>query len=48
MTSADVAHRDVFGQPGLGRFWAAETVSGFGSHVTTLAVQVQNDLDGLV
>jgi hypothetical protein len=27
-------------RPGFLAFWAAATVSGFGSHVTTLAVQV--------
>lgn len=35
-------------QPGFGRFWAASTVSQFGTYVTTLALQVLIvvDLDG--
>lgn len=31
---------EVFRQPGFARFWAAETVSEFGTYVTTLALQV--------
>ncbi|GIT81619.1 MFS transporter [Leifsonia sp. LS1] len=32
--------RDVFGIPGFPAYWAAYTVSGFGTYVTTIAVQV--------
>ena len=32
--------RDVFGHPDFTRFWVAATVSGFGSHITTMALQV--------
>lgn len=32
--------RDVFRLPGYLAFWTAETVSGFGSYITTLALQV--------
>ena len=31
---------DVFRLPGFFKFWAADTVSGFGSYVTSLALQV--------
>jgi len=31
---------DVFRLPGFASFWAAETVSAFGTHITTLALQV--------
>ncbi|MCC7268484.1 MAG: MFS transporter [Caulobacteraceae bacterium] len=31
---------DVFRIPGFPAFWAAETVSGFGTYITTLALQV--------
>ncbi|TDE13498.1 MFS transporter [Jiangella asiatica] len=33
-------HRDVFRYPGYPAFWAAETVSEFGTYVTTMALQV--------
>lgn len=33
-------NRDVFRLPGFLSFWAAETVSAFGTHITTLALQV--------
>jgi len=36
----DAARRDVFRIPGFLAFWTAYTVSGFGSYVTTLALQV--------
>lgn len=32
--------RDIFRQPGFTSFWLAETVSGFGTAITTLALQV--------
>jgi hypothetical protein len=31
---------DVFGHPGFLGYWTAETVSGFGTYVTTVALQV--------
>lgn len=34
------ARRDVFRLPGFAAFWAAETVSGFGTYITTIALQV--------
>ena len=34
------APRDVFRLPGFAAFWTAETVSGFGTYITTLALQV--------
>lgn len=40
MSQADANARDVFRLRGYLPFWAAETVSGFGSYVTTLALQV--------
>jgi len=39
MTVADHG-RDVFRHPGFARFWTAETVSDFGSYITTIALQV--------
>ena len=33
-------HTDVFKIPGFLNFWLAETVSGFGGYITTLALQV--------
>ena len=36
----DTGRRDVFRIPGFFAFWSAYTVSGFGSYVTTLALQV--------
>lgn len=38
--------RDVFRIPGYLAFWSAYTVSGFGTYITTLALQVLG-LDGL-
>lgn len=32
--------KDAFGHPGFTRFWSAETVSEFGTYITTLALQV--------
>lgn len=32
--------KDAFGHPGFTRFWAAETISEFGTYITTLALQV--------
>lgn len=32
--------KDAFGHPGFTRFWGAETVSEFGTYITTLALQV--------
>jgi hypothetical protein len=37
MTSAAERLRDY---PGFVRFWAASTVSGFGTYITSLAIQV--------
>lgn len=40
MTRADDQPRDVFRHAGFTRFWTAQTVSEFGSYITTLALQV--------
>ncbi|NYD41656.1 MFS transporter [Nocardioides panaciterrulae] len=40
MTGGDEPPGDVFGHHDFTRFWVAETVSGFGSYVTTMALQV--------
>jgi len=34
------AKQDVFALPGFVSFWTAETISAFGTHITTLALQV--------
>lgn len=40
LPEASPATRDVFRIPGFPAFWTAETVSGFGTYITTLALQV--------
>jgi MFS family permease len=40
MSSGTERRPDVFRHPDFTRFWVAETVSGFGSYVTTMALQV--------
>ncbi len=40
MGSGTERRRDVFRYPDFTRFWVAETVSGFGSYITTMALQV--------
>lgn len=40
MTRADDQPRDGFRHAGFTRFWTAQTVSEFGSYITTIALQV--------
>ena len=40
MSGDQAPPRDVFGYRDFTRFWVADTVSGFGSYVTTMALQV--------
>lgn len=40
MSKGDERRPDVFRYPDFMRFWVAETVSGFGSSITTMALQV--------
>lgn len=40
MSSSKERQRDVFGYADFTRFWTAETVSGFGSYITTMSLQV--------
>ena len=40
MSSGQERRPDVFRHPDFARFWVAGTVPGFGSYVTTLALQV--------
>ena len=40
MSGSKERRRDVFRYPDFTRFWAAETVSGLGSYITTMSLQV--------
>ncbi len=40
MSSGKQRRPDVFRHPDFTRFWVAETVSGFGSYITTMSLQV--------